>query len=275
MCTFMFWMGGGTDAVGVWEIGQLSCNISFAAATKNFLQANPKISSPVREFSIFIYDDRYRKGLDAYRDLMPLSREDQVTLEGSPSYWYHLPQSARRIYAMDPCVKLIIIVINPIDLIASYFAQVSSRNRSEIYQDGKRVLNYHDFVYYPNGTVRTNERYIEVGFYAKHMKRWRMYFPSDRILVVDGLGMKWRPWVELRKIEGFLGVPQVFNKSQFYLRSDGRVWCHEKVRYLPPTEKGRTHPYVSPADRKNLSDYFKDSNEEFFRIIGRRLEWAD
>ena len=271
----MFWMGCGTDAFGVAEIALLSCHISFAGATKKFLQANPKILSPFREFDFFVLEKRYGKGLDAYRNLMPLSRQDQVTLEGSPNYWYTLPQSARRIYAMDPCVKLIVIVINPIDLIASYFAQVSSGNASEIYQDGKRVLNYHDFVYYPNGTVRTNERYIEVGFYAKHMKRWRMYFPSERILVVDGLVMKRRPWVELRKIEGFLGVPQVFNKSQFYLRSDGRVWCHEKVRCLPPTEKGRTHPHVSPADRKNLSDYFKDSNEEFFGIIGRRLKWAD
>ena len=247
--------------------------ISSPGALKLFLPANPAISVEPREYHHFNNDDRYKGGLEVYRKALPLSRPDQITMEGSPGYWPNVPKTARRIYAMNPCVKIIVTVIDPAERLESHFAHNNAKNLSDSYRDGKLVPSFHEYYFYPDGKIRTDAVGINIGLYAKNMKHWLTYFPSDRILVVDGAVLKNKPWISMRRFEEFLEIPLTFNRSQFYLRNDHKVFCHKKVRCLART-KGRPHPYVDPEDRERLREFYRKSNEEFFEIIGRRLEWV-
>ena len=245
----------------------------LSGALKHFLRVNDQINVSPAEFHHFSNDTRYRRGLDVYMNELPASNSTQLTMEGSPGYWPTAPKSAGRIYSMDPCVKLILAVIDPAERLESHYAHITAKNMSFAYRDGTFVRTFHDYYFYPNGTIRTDAVGIEVGRYAENMKKWLTYFPFDRIFVVDGSMLKRKPWVPISRIERFLGLQGQVHKADFYRRSDYKVFCHKKVGCLTRS-KGRKHPYVDPTDREILRKFYKSSNEEFFKMIGRRLSWA-
>lgn len=57
-----------------------------------------------------------------FRDKMPPTLEGQITMEKTPSYW--VTRSApRRVYAMNPSVKLLAVVRDPVTRAISDYTQ--------------------------------------------------------------------------------------------------------------------------------------------------------
>ena len=89
-------------------IGQMKCGTT---ALLRYLDHHPDIVSAHYEFGFF--NTNYGKGLEWYRNQMPLSSPGQLTVERTPSYCMS-NISAPRILAMNASVKAILLVRDPI-----------------------------------------------------------------------------------------------------------------------------------------------------------------
>ena len=66
---------------------------------------------------------RYSKGLDWYKDQLPGVHDGQMLMEATSTYFYY-PQVPKRVYRMNKDVKLILIVMEPVQrMFIDYFYQ--------------------------------------------------------------------------------------------------------------------------------------------------------
>ena len=86
-----------------------------------------------------------------------------------------------------------------------------------------------------------HNRLLMNGIYFCHLLKWLKYFPLDRFLYVDGKVLKETPWVELARVEKFLGVKHELGKEQFE-RDPVKGFYHLKGAEDMGKAKGRPHP---------------------------------
>ena len=94
------------------------------------LHLHPQIAMVPFEVHFFDKSERYRRGLDWYRGQMPISGENQLTVEKSPSY-YVTPEVPERVYAMNPHVQLVLIVRDPVTRLLSDFVQIETSRAAQ------------------------------------------------------------------------------------------------------------------------------------------------
>ncbi|PIO65807.1 sulfotransferase domain protein, partial [Teladorsagia circumcincta] len=95
-------------------------------ALLEFLRLNPNIRAPGPE--VHFFDKNYHKGLEWYRDKMPLTSGSQLTIEKSPAY-FHSRTAAERIRALNPAMKIIIVVRDPVMRAISDYTQAASKRK--------------------------------------------------------------------------------------------------------------------------------------------------
>lgn len=81
---------------------------------------------------VFFSGSQYENGLEWYRERMMCSTKDQITMEKSPQY-FSSPMAPKRIHSMDPNIKLILLVRDPISRALSHFLQVSENYNTTRY----------------------------------------------------------------------------------------------------------------------------------------------
>ena len=116
----------------------------FKAGTReliDFLSMHPDIvikRYPIYEISFFS-SGKWSRGFEWYRKQMPLSMGHQITIEKSPDYFTN-EQAPKRIWQMNPYVKLILIVRDPVERAISHFTfQNPNRNATFAINDGKKM----------------------------------------------------------------------------------------------------------------------------------------
>ncbi|NXS19689.1 HS3S1 sulfotransferase, partial [Mystacornis crossleyi] len=205
-------------------------------ALLEMLDIHPNIVVAATEVHFFDWDENYVKGIDWYRNLMPFSYGNQITIEKTPGY-FTSPQAPGRIHDMNSSIKLLLILRDPTERVISDYTQVYY-NRVESH---KPVQHFEDIVI-KNGCLK--------------------HFSLDQIHIVDGNTLIKDPLPELQKVERFLNLPSRIMSSNFYfnqtkgfycIRSDGRERClHES--------KGRPHPLVNSTVLEQLYSYFREHN---------------
>ena len=205
---------------------------------------------------------------------MPPSEPHQITVEGSPGY---LPtwRSVRRVWATNPCMKLIVTLVGPVERLISHFTHMAALDLPMLYKFGHprdSQPTFHEFYFQENGQPKGDEAMgIGESKYYWHLDRWLLYFPPEQIHIVDGALLKTEPWTEMTKLEKFLGVPVVSNKEMFRLAGRG-VWCHVKMGCLGKA-KGRTHVNVTEEDQATLREFYKEDNQRLYDLLGHRFSW--
>ncbi|CAH1775349.1 unnamed protein product [Owenia fusiformis] len=186
-------------------------------------------------------------------------------------------QAAReRILAAYPQrdVKLLIMVRDPIErLISGYVQNVYQNYKVEIKE------SFEEYIFYPNGTIRTDTEYFQKSFYVRHLAKWLLLFPRGNIHLVDADTFTKKPWVELEKIEQLLKINHLFSEDRFPANPENPLFrClakeYTKGMYCMGHAKGRTHPDVSTETMQKLKRYFKPYNEQFFTLAGQRFSWS-
>ncbi|RUS82361.1 hypothetical protein EGW08_009876 [Elysia chlorotica] len=244
-------------------------------ALLEFLRAHPSIESPGPEPHFF--DRNYHRGLHWYRELMPRSQADQLTVEKTPAYFVS-PEVPQRVHDLDPGMKLLLVVRDPVTRAISDYCQAASKRRIQPFEQMAVAADDSPFTPSDTGQVRANWSAIRIGLYAQHLARWLRVFPLGQIHVVDGQSLIDNPASELAQVEQFLGIPAFTKDSHFRLRtfkgkfpclvrSDGSVHC------LNNRSKGREHPVVRESVLRRLRQFYKPHNERFFNMIGRTFEW--
>uniref|UniRef100_A0A7I4YKT2 Sulfotransfer_1 domain-containing protein n=1 Tax=Haemonchus contortus TaxID=6289 RepID=A0A7I4YKT2_HAECO len=249
-------------------------------ALLEFLRINPNIRAPGPE--VHFFDKNYHKGLEWYREKMPLSKGSQLTIEKSPAY-FHSRTAAERIRALNPAMKIIVVVRNPVMRAISDYTQASSKRRTFGVMPSFEDMAVGDCAPWLKtncslkvGGVNVGWGAIRIGLYHKHMKRWLDNFPKEQIHIVDGERLVTQPAIEVSETERFLGLEPVVKEEHFGIdpvkkfpcvrRSNGSLHCLGKT-------KGRKHPRVRREVVQRLHRFYEPENRKFFLMINRILAW--
>ena len=244
-------------------------------ALLEILRIHPDIRASGPEIHFFDRDKNYNKGLEWYRDQMPLSRPDQITIEKTPSYFVTAGVPAR-VYQMSKSVKLVVIVRDPTRRAVSDYAQGLAKHPQNPPFE-KMLLKY------PNSKqINENWPKVRIGRYVEHYRRWLEYFPPEQFHFVSGEEIVHNPVPEVKALEKFLKIRGLIKEKNFYFNKSKGFPCFvgkltsKGIKSEPHclgSDKGRRHPPVRKSVLNLLQDYFRPFNEKFYDMVKRNFHW--
>ncbi|KAI6656328.1 Heparan sulfate glucosamine 3-O-sulfotransferase 3B1-like [Oopsacas minuta] len=232
---------------------------SGTEALKSMLSEHPQI---VVSRLVNFYDKNFGKGVKWYVDNLPPARPDQVLIDRTPAYFTGGAIVPQRIYATKSDTLLIVVVRDPVDRFVSDY----------LHWEDRVSLNtsFHQFAFsYDPLSIRNTSGVtsrLDRSCYATHLRHWLDIFPSNQILIVDGDRLKVAPWVEMDRIQRFLGVKQIISKHHFELEPNRGFYCWRVSSPSPVclgSKKGRTHPVLSQTELELLRRRFSLCNSQF------------
>ena len=143
------------------------------------------------EVHFFDAEENYERGLDWYRAQMPaLDSPLQLAVEKTPSY-FNVESVPARVRAMDPAVRLLLVVRDPVTRLISDYTQIA---HNHVERGLAPPRSFEELVFVGGGqnngsaAGEVNTRYDAVGksMYDVHMRRWLSFFPLEQIHVVNG-----------------------------------------------------------------------------------------
>ncbi|KAH3847607.1 heparan sulfate glucosamine 3-O-sulfotransferase 1-like [Dreissena polymorpha] len=243
-------------------------------ALLEFLGLHPDIVVNVVEQHFFSNDVNYSKGLEYYREQMPASYEQQITIEKTPKYFIDI-MAPERIYRMNHSVKLILILRDPVVRLFSDYAQLVAKNK----ENNITYPPLEEMVLDENGEVNLDYKLVQVSVYYKHIIHWLEFFDLHQIHIVDGDKLIIDPYYEIYEAEKFLGVGHKIQRDIFFFNKTKGFYCVRQCTSStsPPClgeTKGRQHPPVDKKLVEKLRTFFEDKNEKFFQLIHRSFNWT-
>ena len=254
-------------------IGEMKCG---TRALLQYMDLHPDIAI-VNEVDFF--DKHYKKGLEWYRDQMPLSKSDQLTVEKTPEY-YKSTDAVQRIRAMNDSIKLILVVRDPVDRSVSEWIQnCRSLRETNDKRAAQRCQTYESSgILTITGDVNPNNRFISRSMYAKHIKSWTRWFAvGTQLLVVDGDKLVSDPLSEIVRVENFLGLRNYLNKHNFVFDEEKGFYCmlfDYRHKYCLGKSKGIPHPDLNPHVEEKLRNFFKPINRDFYKAVQHDFGWS-
>lgn len=236
-----------------------------------YLTQHPQILTAV-EKEIRFFDYKFHKGLTWYRAHFPLKlwawykqRRQAgpiLTGEASPNYLFD-PRAARRLAAVLPNAKLIVMLRNPVDRAYSSYqmgvrrgwetlsfeeavAVEPERTKGELEKtlvDGRfRGMNRHNFAY------------LERGWYAEQLAWWLDAFPRQQIHIIKSETFFADPARVVADVFAFLGLPACPNLD------------------YRPVNVGH-YDALNSAVRSQLQAYFQPYNAQLYDMLGIDMGW--
>lgn len=97
---------------------------SGTRALLEFIRLHPSVRASGCE--VHYFDRHYNKGLRWYRHRMPITKDGQLTMEKTPSYFI-TREVPKRVYNMNPKTKLILVVRDPVTRAISDYTQAFTK----------------------------------------------------------------------------------------------------------------------------------------------------
>jgi hypothetical protein len=117
-------------------------------------------------------------------------------------YWYDAP---RRIWEYNPSMKLILLLRNPIERAYSHWNMQRDR--------GNEKLSFMEAIQEEENRRKAslpyqNRRfsYLDRGFYSEQIRRLKVYFPQDQILIIRNEDLREKPEKTVGTVCQFIGV---------------------------------------------------------------------
>jgi hypothetical protein len=238
----------------------------------HYLTQHPCVM-PALKKEIFYFTDYFQNGLDWYRGHFPTRIEKRfrrmrrggnvITGEATPSYLYD-PLVARRIHEMNPNMKILVILRNPVDAIYSaYYLGLKHRTYTAqevqfencILEDLERAANRR---HYGSASISVAEKrgLISHGIYIEHLKPWFDLFPDEQIKVLITEEFFPSPDEGFQEVLSFLGVPPCGLKA------------YQKLNTL-------NYPDMDPLIRSQLADFFAPYNRRLESFLSIETGWGE
>ncbi|KAM9305996.1 heparan sulfate glucosamine 3-O-sulfotransferase 2 [Gastrophryne carolinensis] len=236
-------------------------------AVLEFIRVHPEVRAMGTEPHFF--DRNYDRGLDWYRNLMPRSLDQQITVEKTPSYFV-TREAPRRISHMSPRVKLIVVVRNPVTRAISDYTQTLSKKPDIPSFSELAFLNR------TSGEVDTSWNAIRIGLYALHLQPWLNHFPISQMHFVSGERLITDPAGEMARVQDFLGLKRLVTDKHFYFNKTKGFPCLKKPGGAPRClgkSKGRTHVQINTEDIEQLREFYRPHNIRFYETVGQDFHW--
>ena len=227
---------------------------------------------PAEKKEVHFFDLNHRKGARWYRSHFPLRsdmlrREREagaraITGEASPYYLFH-PHAARRIAAVVPGVKLIVLLRDPAARAYSHyehalrkkeehldFGAALARERATLGAETARIRERSGYRSVPQQIFS----YLERGLYADQIEAYRSCFADEQMLILRSEDLFSDPAATYAAALEFLGLAP---------------WRPETFR---PFNVGKYAKGGIPHEEQ-LREFYRAPNERLYRLIGRDMEW--
>ena len=175
-----------------------------------YLRLNPEICMPqkTKDVNFFNTDKLFSSGEPDYRldhSFFKPKKFHSILGEASPDY-LHWEEFARRVYAYNPEMKIIVTLRNPIDRAFS--------NWNMLKMTGWESLSFGEAIRLEEertrATIGVDEwrtfSYVDRGFYVEQIRRLRRYFPPEQILIIKQEDLRDKQDATLSSIWQFLEV---------------------------------------------------------------------
>ena len=239
-------------------------------ALLHFLKQHPQIKAADREVHYFDRSRNYKHGINWYRKQMKPAKDSEITFEKSPRY-FRTPWSPKRISGMNPNIKLLLLVTDPIKRAVSDFHFCMS-------SDWKGGFDNHEYKtfdeYILRGTDKVDATFAPIvrSLYDVSMENWLNYFNLSNFHILDGDSfVQHNPSKELQKIEKFLGIKPYFTNHMFFYSKSKGFYCLTDPGCLH--FGGKPHPAVTEPVGKRLRKFFEPHNQKFYDLVGRDFHW--
>ncbi|CAH1729237.1 unnamed protein product [Chironomus riparius] len=243
---------------------------SGTRALLEFIRLHPDVRAAGNE--IHFFDRHYSFGLNWYRKKMPPTMLGQLTMEKTPSYFITTGVPAR-VHKMNPNIKLLLVVRNPVTRAISDYTQAFSK---------KKDMKKFEELSFVNGSyqlVDTSYGAIKIGVYAKYLERWLKFFPLKQFLFISGERLISDPAAEIYRVQDFLNLKRVITEKHFYFNSTKGFPCllKSESRSTPHClgkTKGRIHPVIDEKAIERLNDFYRPFNEKFYQMTFINFGWS-
>lgn len=242
-------------------------------ALLEMLSLHPAVRMAAQEVHFFDNATNYARGYPWYLSQMPPLSPGQLAMEKSPSYLV-TQGVAERVRAMDPKVRLLLIVREPVTRLVSDFTQIT-HNRLE---KGLASRTFDETIIRGDGAVDVDYYGVDTGLYANHLQRWYNFFPRNQIHVVNGDRLIKTPWREVAGVERFLGLEPRVTRENFYFNTTKGFHClrpGQGVERCLAKSKGRPHVQVSSKTVRLLRTFYRPHNLRFYDLVGRDFGWPE
>ncbi|XP_013778863.2 heparan sulfate glucosamine 3-O-sulfotransferase 1-like [Limulus polyphemus] len=241
-------------------------------ALLEFLNIHSMIQRSTDEIHFFDNERKYNMGLEWYRQQMPYSFADQITVEKSPAYFI-TEGAPERIRAMNESIRLLLIVREPVTRLISDYSQLAANKAKK----DKFIRPFQDLVFREDGTVNTDYRAVRVSMYSLYIKMWLSVFQRDQILIINGDRMIRDPYPEIYKTEQFLGLEHRIGRENFFYNKTKGFYCvrNYTVDKCLNESKGRKHPPIDPEIISKLRQFYAPFNREFYNLVRQDFGWPE
>ena len=195
-----------------------------------FLAHHPSIVTAVDEIDYFSenypnappFDLEY----EMYRQQMPFSLTNQVTIEKSPNYFHNKDAPARMFKYQNYLgvkLKLILIVTHPVKRSVSHFFHQLRKDRNDQMMSTRNLT---EALLQP----LKHNHYLRTSLFGQHLKNWLKYFAKEQFLIINGTTFaQENPSRVLQKCEEFLGIPIFFTENKFRYQPHKGFYCYGEV----------------------------------------------
>ena len=239
-------------------IGAQKCGTTYLY---DELVQHPHVAA-ARTKEIHYFDINHDRGPGWYRAFFPRQAgARRQTGEASPGYLFH-PHASRRLQALVPAAKLIVLLRNPIERAYSHYhheVRLGYETLSfpeAIQQEASRLsgemVKLRANEHYQSAALR-HHSYLARGVYVDQLAEWREYFPPEQMLILQSEAFQCDPVGTLGEVVDFLGLP---------------AW-------QPAQRPAKVFPYpkLDPDLRKRLASYFAPHNERLYAYLGVNYGW--
>ena len=229
-----------------------------------YLVAHPNFA-PAAKKELHFFDNRFDLGIAWYTAQFPRpTPERPVTGEATPYYLFH-PHAPRRLAALMPAAKLIVLLRNPVDRAYSHYQhEVRRGNETLTFEEaiaaqderlrGEQERMLADETYRSRAHQRFS--YLARGRYLDQLRVWFDRFPRDRFLILKSEDFYRNPVATVRHATDFLGLPRA-------PLVDRRAYNDEP--YAP----------MRPETRRRLEEHFREPNRELAAALGDHFTWPE
>ncbi len=223
---------------------------------------------------VHYFDENYERGWQWYEDHFADAAQNQLVGEITPNYLDH-HDSAQRIAKDCPSAKLFVVLREPVSRAISSYELLGHRFTENSFEEACQPGRY----------------LVDLGLYAKHLKRFFQYFDRDQIKIMLFDDVVSKPECVLQELSTFLGVsrletPQltkrvnsvVFPRAQRMAEAVGlnpiiefakKSSLEKPIRNIADLVRRRKRSIE--VDHSTVHAYFRDDILELEKLIDRDL----
>ena len=195
--------------IGVQKAGTTALSINISKHPDIFIDNN---KDPTKS-EIHYYDLNWKKGIEWYRQKLHFnSKTNKIIGEKTPDLLY-LPNTFPLIQSVNPSIKLIIILRNPVHRAYSSW-KMNVKTKTE-------HLSFNNAILYELNHIKDKNKnktfhsiynhYLDKGYYYKQIKELIKWFPLQNILVLISENVKQNMNSEYNNIYKFLNLKEKKN----------------------------------------------------------------